>query len=122
MITRRPLSTEDLLPCERRLVAAMQRLQFGRFERLKIQNGQPILTPWPVTIRGIKFGSEIASVDQMIASEFTLGRQVVELLAYIRSVQIGEIRTLTFSHGFPFSMEIETLETTGELEKGAVHV
>jgi hypothetical protein len=45
MISRRPLSSGDLLPSERRLIAAMQRFDFGCFERLKIQNGEAVLTP-----------------------------------------------------------------------------
>jgi hypothetical protein len=115
--TRLPQTAAKLLPSERRLVTAMQRLGFGRFERLKIQNGQAILTPWPLTIRGIKFGSETARADGTIASEFTLGQKIIQLLQYIRGVKSGEIRNLTFRHGEPFSMEIETVETTGSVSE-----
>lgn len=47
MNRRRPLSLGELLPSERHLVGAMQQLQFGLFERLKIANAEPVLEPQP---------------------------------------------------------------------------
>ncbi len=54
----RVISTSDLLPSERAFVVAMQQLAFGRFEFLRINNGELVLDPWPTTVRGVKFGSE----------------------------------------------------------------
>jgi hypothetical protein len=84
----------------------MQRLGFGRFERLKIVNGEPVLAPWPLTVRGIRFGWDTADKVRTETKEFALKQQVAELLAYIRSAGTGEIRTLEFRHGLPFAMEV----------------
>jgi len=40
------VSTHDLRPSERRFVAAMQELGYGRFESLRIQGGEFVLDPW----------------------------------------------------------------------------
>ena len=103
----RPSSTQDLLPSERRLVAAMQRLGFGRFEFLRIERGEVVLDPWPTTIRDLKFGCADSAPPAPKSDAFALKRQVAELFEYIRSVEAGEIRTLEVKHGLPFSMEIE---------------
>ena len=52
-----PISTRDLLPKERRFLRAMQELGHGRFECLRIFQGELVLDPWPATIRSVKFGN-----------------------------------------------------------------
>lgn len=99
------LSASELRPPEQRLVAAMQRLGFGRFERLKIVNGEPVLAPWPLTVRGIRFGWDTADKVRTETKEFALKQQVAELLQYIRSAGTSEILSLEFRvvgyFGFP---------------------
>lgn len=102
-----PVTTKDLLPSEAAFVPAMQRLGFGRFEFLRIHNGELVLDPWPTTVRGVKFGSEDPSTSRALPEEFQLKRQVIEFIEYVRSVDAGEIRTLEIRHGLPFSMEVE---------------
>jgi hypothetical protein len=99
-------STEDLLPSERRFLAAMQALGFGRFEYVQIRNGDIILDPWPVAVRDVKFGAEGAS-ERALHPASQLKRQVTEFFEYTRDVDDGEIRTLEIRHGLPFSMEVE---------------
>lgn len=106
MSTTRPLSTSKLLPSEQRLVEAMRQLRFGRFERLRIENGQAIIHPPPLTVRSVRFGCDSAGLDQAGVSDFPLKQEVVELLEYIRSVRSGEISILECRHGLPFAMEI----------------
>jgi hypothetical protein len=84
----------------------MQQLSFGRFEFLRIDNGELVLDPWPTTIHGVKFGSEGATTARIPPHEFQLKRQVIELLEYVRAADTGEIRCLEFRHGLPFTMEI----------------
>jgi hypothetical protein len=100
-------STRDLLPSERRFIAAMQQLSFGRFESLRIHDGEFVLDPSPTTIRGVKFGSEDPSGSRTQPEEFQLKRQEIELFEYVRTVDAGEIRRLEVRHGLPFSMEVE---------------
>ena len=99
-------STEDLLPSERRFLAAMQALGFGRFEYVQIRKGDIILDPWPVAVRDVKFGAEGAS-ERALHPASQLKRQVTEFFEYTRDVDDGEIRTLEIRHGLPFSMEVE---------------
>ena len=100
-----PVTTQDLLPSELAFVPAMQRLGFGRFEFLRIDNGELVLEPWPTTVRGVKFGAEDTTTSRTLADEFQLKRQVIEFFEYVRTVNAGEIRTLEIRHGLPFSME-----------------
>ena len=67
-----PTSAGELLDSERAFVSAMHQLWFGRFECLRIANGELLLDPWPSTVREVKFES-----DQQIAAEPR--REVFEL-------------------------------------------
>jgi hypothetical protein len=113
--SRRPSTTKDLRLSERRLIAAIRTLRFGRFEYLRIERGEIVLTPWPTSVREVKFGSQEPGASKVPAAEFELKPQVAELFEYVRAVDIGEIRTLEVKHGLPFSMEVEM---AGRLRNG----
>jgi hypothetical protein len=100
-----PVSTHDLLPSERAFLGAIQELGFGRFEFVRIGRGEIVLDPWPVCVRDVKFCSTWERPDT--GEDFLLKPQVSELFAYVRDVDVGEIRELEVRHGLPFSMEIE---------------
>lgn len=102
----RPTSTHDLSLNERRFLAAMEELPFGRFESVQIENGELVLDPWPTTVRGVKFGTESTATNRTSLGDFELKRQVVEFFAYVRSVDKGEIRCLEVKHSLPFAMEV----------------
>ncbi|MDR3739859.1 MAG: hypothetical protein P4L40_12670 [Terracidiphilus sp.] len=104
----RPASTRDLLASERTFVAAMTEIGFGRFEFLRIDRGELVLTPWPSVVRDVKFGSQDPGAARTAPADFELKPQVAELFAYIRGVEAGEIRSLEVKSGLPFSMELET--------------
>ena len=106
-----PVTTKDLLPSEAAFVPAMQRLGFGRYEFLRIENGELVLDPWPTTVRGVKFGSEDTATSKTPPDECQLKRQVIEFFEYVRSIEAGEIRTLEIRHGLPFTMEVELAGT-----------
>jgi hypothetical protein len=106
MNNRPCLSASDLLPSERRLVAAMQRLGFGRFESLRIQRGELVLDPWPTTVKGVKFGQREAW-SQTPSDVFELKHHIVQLFEYVRSIDSGVIRFLEVKHGLPLGLEIE---------------
>ena len=103
----RPSTTKDLRPSERRMIAAMRILRFGRFEYIRIERGEIVLNPWPTSVREVKFGSRDPGAAKIPAAEFDLKPQVAELFEYVRAVDAGEIRTLEVKNGLPFSMEIE---------------
>ena len=102
----RPTTTRDLLPSERAFLNAMRSLGHGRYESLKIHNGELALDPRPIAIRDVKFGARDPGCEKGVGSEFRLKRQVTELFEYIRSVEAGEIRQLKIRGGLPFAMQI----------------
>lgn len=103
---QRLVSTADLKPIERQFLAAMHRMGFGRFERVPIRDGSLILSPWPATVQEVRFGSD-TQIFGMQSGDFDLKAQVVQLFTFVRSVEVGEIRTLQIRHGIPFLMELE---------------
>lgn len=103
----RPTSTRDLRRSERRFAVGMNKLEFGRYERVRIEGGELVLDPWPTAVRGVRFGA--AAPSKSLPGEHELAAQVAEFFGYVRSVESGEIRCLEVRHGLPFSMEIDDL-------------
>src|SRR5438105_4702951 len=99
------ISTQDLRPSERRFVAAMQRLGYGRFECLRIRHAELVLDPWPTTVRSIKFGNASPNKPEAGSVEFELKQQTSQLFEFVRSVDACEIRVLEVRGGLPFAME-----------------
>jgi hypothetical protein len=95
-----------LRPSERRFAAAMRRLGYGRFECLRIGNGDLILDPWPTTVRTVKFGNPTANHPAMTAEECELKQQITDFFSQVRSIDIGGIRVLEVRGGLSFSAEI----------------
>jgi hypothetical protein len=114
----RPTSTQDLFQSERRFVAAMTEIGFGRFEFMRIEHGELLLDPWPTTVRGVKFGSDDPATRKPLPDEFELKGQVAEFFEYVRAVDAGEIRCLELRHGLPFSMEIEQQPNASGCRRG----
>jgi hypothetical protein len=101
-----PTIAADLLPSEATFLQAMLGLGFGRFEYVQIRGGELVLDPWPLTIRDIKFGTP-ANTVRVVLTSAELRSQVAEFFAYVRDVDVGEIRQLEIRHGLPFSIEVE---------------
>jgi hypothetical protein len=110
MSTERPKSIRDLRPSERRFVRAMQELGHGRFEALRIRQGELVLDPWPATIRSVKFGSPNPNLPMCAAAEFALKKQIDEFFAHVRAVDSGVIRVLEVRGGLPFCMDLADAE------------
>ena len=107
MIHSAPTSTRVLYPSERRFLDAMRWLGFGRFEFLKVRDGELVLEPWPKTICDVKFGVQREAELGTTAEDFALKLEVLDFFKYLRSVKAGEIRTLEIRYGLPFTMTIE---------------
>ena len=103
---RRPSSTAELLPSERRFVAAMTELGWGSFEHIRLRAGELVLDPWPTTVRSVKFGFETAAIWVTLEDDFELKRQVADFFECVRSLDNAQIRSLTIRHGLPFAMEV----------------
>ena len=101
-------SSEELLPSERRFLAAMQSLGTGRFEFLQVRHGELVLDPWPTTIRYVKFGGDRSPADRNEPdSSIEAVRPAAEFFEYITNFSAAEIRTLEVRDGQPVSMQIE---------------
>ena len=100
------VSTTDLLPSEKRFVAYLRNLGFGRIVSIPIRNGELVLDPWPTTVQEVRFASSEAATSRTVSDKFDLKRQVVEFFEYVRAVEVGEILYLECRHGIPFAMEV----------------
>jgi hypothetical protein len=81
-----PKSTPELLPTERRFLNSMQELGHGRFESMRIHQGQLILDPWPTTVRSVKFGKPTPNRRLSECADFELKDRVAEFFAYVRGL------------------------------------
>jgi hypothetical protein len=99
-------STSHLRSSERRFLRVMQELGYGRFEFLRIRNGELVLDPRPATIRSVKFGNVTPNRPPSGSAEFELKNQAAEFFAYVRTIDVGVIRVLEVRGGLPFAMEV----------------
>jgi hypothetical protein len=114
----RPASTNDLLPAERGLLDAMRVIDFGQIEFVRIRCGEPVLDPWPILVRHLRFGVDGRDPRPAINREFDLKQEAADLFEYTRDVEDGEIRVLVVRHGLPFSMEVELPRRAARLSGG----
>jgi hypothetical protein len=63
-LLRRTPWTHDLLPSERRSLAAIDELVFDPFELLHTVSGGLLLDQWPKTVRDVRFASENATAHK----------------------------------------------------------
>ena len=96
-----------LSPPARRLVELMQRIHYGRIERLAVRDGQPVFEPTPVVVRKIKIAADNSPRPELAADDFALRKEVVECLEHLRAMGSGVVRCIEIKNGLPFSMDIE---------------
>ena len=101
------VSSSSLNEDERKFVAALSDLNFGRIERLSVRNGKLVLSPWPRTIQLVKLGSCEPAQRLPSSNAFDLKKQVVDFFALVRSFESAEILHLQVRHGLPFDLEVE---------------
>jgi hypothetical protein len=103
-----PPNKHDVSSACQRLIELMQRVNFGRIERLLIQDGQPVYDPSPRLIREIKFCGENGPRPEVAIEDFALKAQVIDLFRTFDEVRNGVIEVLEVKHGLPFRMAVET--------------
>src|SRR5438876_6036540 len=82
--TMRGISTKASLSApRRRLLEAMQRLNFGRIEGLAIRSGEPVFQPVPRIIQDIKIGGENGPRAELSIEDFALKSSVIELFDHL---------------------------------------
>ena len=97
----------SLTPSQQKLLAEMQRINFGRIEGLVVRAGEPVLDPRPRIIREIKFGGENGPRAESAKADFALKAQVRDLLAQLEALGDGVIPCIEIQRGLPFRMTLE---------------
>lgn len=96
-----------LTPSQQKLLAEMQRINFGRIEDLVVFRGEPAFDLPPRIVREVKFGSENGTRPEIAKDDFALKAQVRELFAQLEALGEGVISTIEIKHGLPFRMIVE---------------
>jgi hypothetical protein len=97
-----------LSPDRRRLVEAMQVLNFGRIENLKISAGEPTFIPAPRMIEEVKIGSlEAGPRPELARQDFKLRSSVIELFEHFDRIHDGVIASIEVRHGLPSKLILE---------------
>ena len=97
----------SLSPSQQKLLAEMQRINYGRIEGLSVRRGEPVLDPPPRIIREIKFGGENGPRPEVGKPDFTLKAQVRDLFAQLEALGDGVIPCIEIQRGLPFRMTVE---------------
>lgn len=97
----------SLTPSQQKLLAEMQRINFGRIFDLSVRDGQPVMDPPPRVVREIKFGGDNGPRPESAKADFTLKAQVRELFAQFEALGDGVIPCIEIQRGLPFRMTIE---------------
>lgn len=104
----RGISTKSSLTApRRRLLEAMQRLNFGRIEGLEIRNGEPVFQPAPRIIQDIKIGGENGPRPELSIDDFALRSAVVELFNHLSRIGDGTVESVEVKYGMPFKLVVE---------------
>src|SRR4051812_8523900 len=110
-----PVFSNDLTQAERILDAEFLSICFGRILGLSIRMGQPVLHPWPKSIRRVKLGTEGKSPKPRAGGDSQLPSELSEFFHYIRGIRTGELRCVEIRHGTPFSFEVDHQPTQPSL-------
>ena len=104
----RGISTKSSLSApRRRLLEAMQRLNFGRIEGLVLRNGEPVFQPAPRIIQDIKIGGENGPRPELTIEDFALKSSVRELFDHLSRIGDGTLESIEVKYGVPFKLVVE---------------
>jgi hypothetical protein len=102
------LTKSSLTAPQQRLLELLQKINFGRIERLKVANGQPVLDPFPRVIRDLKLGSADGEARPELGTfDFVLKREHVDLFENLARIQTGSVEVVEVRHGLPFRILLE---------------
>ena len=95
-----------LTPARRRLVEAMQEINYGRIDRFEVRAGEPVLDPPPGVVRQIVFGKNNGPNACRNQEEFALKKAVLEMFEIFDRERSLSIRKLMVSDGLPVRMSV----------------
>ncbi len=97
----------SLTPSQQKLLAEMQRINFGCIEDLPVRRGEPVMDPLPCVVHQIKFNGENGPRPELARADFALKAQVRELFVRLEALGDGIVRSLEIQHGLPFRMTVK---------------
>jgi hypothetical protein len=95
----------DLSHDQRRLVALLQEIRYGRIERLLVRDGEPVLSGirWK---RTVKIGGDNAAHPCTDATDFALRREVVHFFRALTELGDAELTDIEIRNGLPFAFAV----------------
>ena len=97
----------SLTPSQQKLLAEMQRINFGRICDLVVRDGQPVMDRPPRVVREIKFGGDNGPRPEAAKGDFSLKAQVRDLFVQLEALGDGVIPCIEIQRGLPFRMTVE---------------
>jgi hypothetical protein len=91
----------------------MQRVRFGRFEELQVQNGQPIFDPPPRLIKVSRIGTADDSTPPTTDGDWLIKEAVADLFDELSALGTGTVSRLEFRRGLPCLLETAIPATAG---------
>ena len=92
----------------RRLLEAMQLLNFGRIEGLRVHRGEPVFSPAPRIVQDVRLGGgENGPRPELAREDFALKSQVVEMFEHLGRLGDGSVAVIHIAHGLPCRLTIE---------------
>jgi hypothetical protein len=84
----------------------MQDINFGRVERVRVHDGQPVIGSDAKIERVIKISGKNGSRQERMVDEFRLKLEVLELLTFMRQLGNGVIDVIEIRYGLPFQIRV----------------
>jgi hypothetical protein len=86
----------------------MQKMNYGRIERLLVRGGEPVFNPPPRIVRDVKLGSaDNGARPELETADFALKKEHIELFENLRSLGDGTIESIEIKSGLPFRLTVE---------------
>lgn len=84
------------------LIEKMQEINFGRIEKINVQNGEAFFSDESVIMKEFKPGADNRSRPEKYLDDFILKAQQEELIRFIKNMPTGQINSIEVKHGLPF--------------------
>lgn len=91
----------------RRLVEAMQEMNYGEIHDLAVRGGDPVFDPPPRTTHVIKIGGDNSPRPELEMRDFALRRELIEFFTHIERLGNGVVQEIEVQRGLPFKVRIE---------------
>jgi hypothetical protein len=102
-----PRTKSSLSPQRKTLIEMMQRLNFGRLENLRIEDGEPIVDAAVRIVQEIKIGGANGPRPELQQSDFVLRAEAIELFDHLDQLGSARIALLQVRAGLPCRIVIE---------------